>query len=143
VEHELLRRQCYQSVSAGISRRRGAEHYGNEGRERTGVCNSRPRNKILDVLALSGGENRKEESGRRLSPIARSRDNPERATSDPAATSLVAEGRAPAAATNYLSGRAAAVGDRPSADNEKDAGAVVEGVIHRDQAVGVYHHFLG
>jgi len=91
---------------------------------------------------LGRGENREEKRGRRLSAIARSSDDAQRASSNPAAASFVPERRTPATATYDLTGGTTAVSYRSSADDEQNSRPVLECVVHRDQAVGINDDFF-
>jgi hypothetical protein len=117
VEHELLGGESQKRTRAGIARSGGAENDRHQRRKRSRIGSGSPRNQILDVLALGGGENGEEKSGRRLTPIARGGDDAERATSDPTATAFVAERRPPASAPHDFAGWAAAIRDRTGSND--------------------------
>jgi len=143
VQHQLFCRESEQGTGAGVARRGGAENDGHQGRKRSRISARCPWNEVLDILALRGGEDREEESRRRLAPIARGGNNAQRATSDPAAATFVAERRAPAPAAHDLAGGTAAVRNRPGSGDEQNPGAILEGIVHRDHPVRIDHDFLG
>jgi hypothetical protein len=118
VEHELLRGESKQGVGAGIACRRGRKHNRNEGSKRTRIRAGRPRNEILNVLALSRRENGEEKRCGRLSAITRGSDDAERALSNPATASFVAKRRTPSTTANDFPGWAATVGNRASAGDQ-------------------------
>jgi hypothetical protein len=142
VEDELLRSERDKSIRAGITRCRGRKDYRDEGGKRTRISTDGPRNEILDVLALSRRENREEKCGRRLSTIARSRDDAKGALSNPAATSFVAECWTPAATTNDLSGGTPPICDRAGAGDQQYSCPIVKRIVHGDQAIRIDDHFF-
>jgi len=91
---------------------------------------------------LGGGQNGEEKGSRRLPSVARRRDNAQRAPSDPATATLVAECRTPAATANDLSSRAPAVSDRAGSHDEENSRTLVERIVHRDQAVRIDDDFF-
>jgi len=135
VQHQLFGGERNQRTGAWIARRSGAENDGRERSEGARIGRCRPRNEILYVLALGSGKDGEEQSRGGLASVAGRGDNAQRALTDPATAPFVAEGRAPTAATNDLSGWTPAVGDRAGPDDEKNSRAVVERIVHRDQAV--------
>jgi hypothetical protein len=143
VEHELLGGESKKCAGASIARSGGAENDRHQRRERSRIGRGSPRNQILDVLALGGGENGEEKSGRRLTPVARRGDDAEGATSDPTAAPFVAERRPPPSAPHNFAGWAAAIRDRTGTNDEKNSRAIVERIVHRNQAIRVDHHHLG
>jgi len=135
VEHQLFCGERDQRARARIARRSGAENDGRERSEGARIGRCRPRNEILYVLALGSGKDGEEQSRGGLASVAGRGDNAQRALADPATAPFVAEGRAPAAATNDLAGRTSTIGDRAGPHDEKDSRAVIERIVHRDQAV--------
>jgi len=142
VEHELFGRQREQRVGARISRRGRAEDDGYEGGKRASIGRRCPRNEILYVFALGRGQNGEEKSCWRFASVARCGDDAQRALSDPATATLVSEHGTPAAAANDLAGGAPAVSDRAGSHHEENSRPVVEGIVHRDQAVGIDNDFF-
>jgi len=118
VQYQLLGGESEQGIGAGIACGRGRKDNRNERSKRARVGCDGPRNEILDVLALSRGENGEEKCRRRLSAVTRSCDDTQGALSDPATTSFVAENRAPSTATNDFPGGTAAVGNRASTGDQ-------------------------
>jgi hypothetical protein len=142
VEHQLLGRERNERIRARITCGSGAENNGSKGSESACVGGSCPRNQILNVLALRRRQNREQKRGWWLSAIARSRDDAQRTPADPPSAALIAKHRTPAATANDLTGRTPTIGNGSCADHEQDAGAVVERVVHRDQAVRIDYYFL-
>jgi hypothetical protein len=118
VEHQLLGGESEQGIGARIACSRGRKDNRNERSKCARIRRDGPRNEILDVLALSRGENGEEKRCRRLSAVARSSDDAQRAFPNPATTSFVTENRTPAAAANDLSGGTAAIGNRASTGDQ-------------------------
>jgi len=142
VEHKLFGGQSEQRVGARISSRSRSEYHGNKRSKRASIGCRRPRDEVFDVLALGRGQNGEEKCCRWLTSVARGGDDAQRALSDPAAAALVAKHGAPPAATNDLSGRAPAVRDRAGAHDEENSRAVVERIVHRDQAIRIDDDFF-
>jgi len=142
VQHKLLGGERHKGVGAGIACSRRREDHRNERSKRSRIRDGSPRNEILDILALSRRENGEEKCCRRLSTIARSRDDAQRALSNPATTSFVAENRAPTTATNDLPRGTAAIGNRSSAGDQQNSGSIVESIVHRDQPIGIDDDFF-
>jgi len=111
VKHQLLGRERDQSVCARIAGSSSREDHRYERRERASIGGSRPRDEILNILALGGSEDGEEKRRWRLAAIARGSDDAQCTSTDPAAASFVAERRTPAAAAHDLTGRTAAVRD--------------------------------
>jgi hypothetical protein len=137
MEHELLGSESDESICALIARGRHAENDGSERGKCTSVGRCCPRNEILYILAIGGGQDGKEKSRGRLTSVAGRGDNAQRALADPATAPFVSKRRTPTAATHYLSGRTAPVGDRAGPNDQKNSRAVIECVVHRDQAIGI------
>jgi len=142
VEHQLLCGEGYQRVGAGIARRSGAEDHWHEGREGARVGCRRPRDQVLNILALGRAKNGEEKRSGRLAAITGRGDNAQRPPPDPAAAAFVAERRTPTAAAHDLARRAPPVSDGSGADDQQNSRAVLERVVHRDESVGIDHDFF-
>jgi len=143
VQHQLLGGESDKRVGARVSSGGRAEDRRNQRGEHAGVRSGRPGNQVLNVIALRRRKNGKQKRCWRLAAVTRSGDDAERTAANPAAASLVTESRAPSAATNDLAGGTAAIGDGARTNDEQDAGAILERVVHGDQAIGVDDDFLG
>jgi hypothetical protein len=142
VEHELFGGKADESIGALIPRRGCAEDDWRERGERTRVGRCRPRNEILDILALGRGQDGEKKSRGRLAPVTGGGDNAKRALADPATAPFVSERGTPAAAANDLSSGTSAVRNRAGPDDQKDSSAVVERIVQRDQPVGIDDDFF-
>jgi len=110
--------------------------------ERTRVGRCGPRNEILHILALGGGQDGEEKSCCRLAPVTGGGDNAKRALADPATAPFVPERRTPTAAAHYLSSGTSAVRNRAGPDDQKNSSVVVERIVQRDQTVGIDDDFF-